>query len=38
MLLALERYDDVIRSCDALMAGGKASAEVIELRAWPGRG
>jgi serine/threonine protein kinase/tetratricopeptide (TPR) repeat protein len=32
LLLAAKRHDEVIRSCDALMAGGKASATVAELR------
>jgi tetratricopeptide (TPR) repeat protein len=32
LLLAARRYDEVVRSCDALMAGGKASAKVAELR------
>jgi tetratricopeptide (TPR) repeat protein len=32
VLLEMRRYDDVIRSCDALMAGGKASAKLAELR------
>jgi tetratricopeptide (TPR) repeat protein len=31
-LLAVRRYDDVIRSCDALMTGGGAAAKVAELR------
>jgi tetratricopeptide (TPR) repeat protein len=31
-LLKLKRYDDALRSCDALVSGGKPSAEVHELR------
>ncbi len=33
VLLRLKRHDDVIRSCDALIAGGKASAAIYERRA-----
>jgi tetratricopeptide (TPR) repeat protein len=32
LLLKLKRYDDVIHSCDALIARGKPSAKVVELR------
>jgi tetratricopeptide (TPR) repeat protein len=32
VLLALGRFDEIIRSCDALMAGGKVSAQVARLR------
>jgi tetratricopeptide (TPR) repeat protein len=32
LLLAAGRYDEVIRSCDALMAGGTVRAPVAELR------
>ena len=31
-LLALNRFDDAIRSCDALLARGKPSAEVYDMR------
>ena len=31
-LLKLKRYDDVIRSCDALIARGKATPAIYELR------
>jgi tetratricopeptide (TPR) repeat protein len=33
VLLAMGQFGEVVRSCDALMAGGKASARVVELRA-----
>jgi eukaryotic-like serine/threonine-protein kinase len=32
LLLRLKRYDDVIRSCDALIARGKATPAIYELR------
>jgi len=32
LLLATGRYDEVIRSCDALMAGGTVRAPIAELR------
>ncbi len=33
LLLRLKRHDDVIRSCDPLIARGKATAAIYELRA-----
>jgi tetratricopeptide (TPR) repeat protein len=32
LLLAAGRYNDLMRSCDALLAGGQMSAQVVELR------
>ena len=32
LLLKLKRYDEVIRSCDALIARGKATSAIYELR------
>ncbi len=32
LLLRARRYDDVLRSCDALIAGGKARSAIHELR------
>jgi tetratricopeptide (TPR) repeat protein/tRNA A-37 threonylcarbamoyl transferase component Bud32 len=31
-LLELKRYDDVLRSCDAYLAGGKGTADLFEIR------
>ena len=38
VLLEMRKYDDVIRSCDALLAQEKSSAPLYELRGLCGRG